>query len=202
MTGLSTSVSGERVALVPPLRAPKEPKKVCLEVCWTGHPSRAFRCVSLWLAPRSLALPLARAARALLARNGGAQSPSRSAYLRGRWHDRGSSMPPKGSSEGRAPSKYGGFNFSAFTARVFFTSRSNGTTTEKSICTHGSRKEDATKRDLWVEVVNLWINKLKVHRAWKKVEVPTHPLSLTCISRYTGHYRDREMGAIQAKRPD
>jgi hypothetical protein len=113
-----------------------------------------------------------------------------------------SSMPPKGPSEGRAPSKYGGFNFSALAVKVSFTSRSNGTTTEKSTCTHGSRKEDATKRDLWVEVVNLWINKLKVHRAWKKVEVPTHPLSLTCISRYTGHYRDREMGAIQAKGPD
>jgi hypothetical protein len=48
----------------------------------------------------------------------------------------------------------------------------------------------------------MWINKLKVHRAWKKVVVGTHPLSLTCISRYTGHYRDREMGAIQAKGPD
>jgi hypothetical protein len=61
-------------------------------------------------------------------------------------------MRPKGPSEGRAPSKYGGFNFSAFTAGVFFISRSNGaTTTEKSTCTHGSRKEDATKRDLWVE---------------------------------------------------
>ena len=90
-------------------------------------------------------------------------------------HDRGSSMPPKGSSEGRAPSKYGGFNFSALAVKVSFTSRSKGTTTGKSICTHGSRKEDPTKRDLWVEVVTLWINKLKVHQAWKKVETQDPP---------------------------
>ena len=107
-------------------------------------------------------------------------------------------MAKKGKREGMVESVYGQFKFTAQSVNAYWTARIKGRDTEKHLCTKGgSNAGGATKRDLWIEIVTLWISKLNTHQTQRKVGALTHhpthhPLSLTTTTATTtGHSRDR-----------
>jgi len=92
------------------------------------------------------------------------------------------------------------FKFSSLSVNAYFIVKSGNNKKEKGICTNLTRNTATPrKRDLWVQIVDLWISKMKNHSTQRKVLAPP-PHSLADnppTFHQLGHQRARRMGEFQ-----
>jgi hypothetical protein len=82
-------------------------------------------------------------------------------------------MPPKGDRTSRVASKHGQFKFGSLSVHAYFIVKSKNNKKEKGICTDLTRSTATPrKRDLWVQIVDRWISKMKKHSTQRKVLAP------------------------------